>query len=296
MKIILGILVFYIVLQFFAFRKEKKARRFFNKTGFPLIFAHGGSKLLYPENTELSFEKSFEWGVDGFEIDSRLTKDGELITHHNETIDETSNGSGKVYDYTFEEIKNFNFGYDFKDIYGNLDYQEKKEKVIPIRIEDLFKQYGNKVLYIIDIKDDEEIGKRASDELLRLIEKYSLEECVCVAGFHDEILEYVDSKKSEKIITSTAVNRTKKAVISSYLGIDAFMHFNVNGGQLPTFEILPLATRYILYKFRKHNMFLHYWTINTEEEMIKLIDKKVDGIVTDRLDIIFKLKEKYGKM
>lgn len=265
----------------------------FRQGKFPLIFAHGGSKEFYPENTELAFEESFKWGVDGFEIDSRLTKDGELITHHNDTVDETSDRTGKVVDYTLEEINSFNFGYRFKDLDGKMEYLEKREKVIPIRIEDLFIKYGNKVRYIIDIKDEGEVGKRAADILLSLIEKYELEEYVCIAGFHDEILEYVDSKKSEKIITSGSVGRTKKVVISSYAGIDSFMKYNVSGLQIPTFEILPLSTKYVIYKLHKHNMFSHYWTINTEEEMRELVEKGVDGIITDRLDIAFKLKEEY---
>lgn len=293
--VFLAILLIYVVLQGITFKKEQKARKMFKNGKFPLIFAHGGSKLMYPENTEIAFEESFKLGVDGFEIDSRLTKDGELITHHNDTIDETSDGIGKVCDYTLEEINGFNFGYGFKDLGGKMEYQEKREKVIPIRIEDLFIKYGNKVRYIIDIKDDGEIGKKAADILLNLVEKYELQEYVCIAGFHDEILAYVDSKKSEKIVTSTSVGRTKKFVISSYLGVDAFMGYNVSGGQLPTFEILPLATKYLIYKFHKHNMFIQYWTINTEDEMRKLADRGVDGIITDRLDIAFKLKEEYEK-
>lgn len=293
--VIFLILSMYILIQGTTFKKEKKRRKMFKEGKFPLIFAHGGAKLMYPENTELAFEESFKWGVDGFEIDSRLTKDGELITHHNETIDETSDGKGLVRDYTLSEINSFNFGYDFKDIYGKMEYQEKREKVIPIRIEDLFIKYGNKVRYIIDIKDEGEVGKKAADILLSLIEKYKLEEWVCIAGFHDEILEYIDLKKSEKIITSGSVGRTKKAVISSYLGIDAFMNYNISGLQIPTFEILPLSTKYLINKLHRHNMFVQYWTINTEEEMENLIEKGVDGIITDRLDLAFNLKEKYNR-
>lgn len=291
--IILLIISIYVLLQGITFKKEKKARKMFREGKFPLIFAHGGSKLLYPENTELAFEESFKWGVDGFEIDSRLTKGDELITHHNDTIDETSDGTGKVRDYTLEEINSFNFGYGFKDIYGNMEYQEKREKVIPIRIEDLFIKYGNKVRYIIDIKDEGEVGKKAADILLSLVEKYKLEEYVCIAGFHDEILEYVDSKKSGKIVTSGSVGRTKKVVISNYAGIDAFMKYNVSGLQIPTFEILPLSTKYIINKLHKHNMFVQYWTINTREEMKELAEKGVDGLITDRLDLVFELKKEY---
>ena len=57
--------------------------------------------------------------VDAFETDIRLTKDGRIVTQHNEDIDETTDGTGKVIDYTYDELKEFNFGYKFKNINGD---------------------------------------------------------------------------------------------------------------------------------------------------------------------------------
>ena len=60
---------------------------------------------------------------------------------------------------------------------------------------------------------------------------------------------------------------------------------------IPRFEKLPLDTKYLIYKFHKHNIAVCYWTINTEKEMRQLINKKVDGIITDRVDLLLKIKE-----
>ena len=87
---LLILVVIYVLLQFSCFKKEKKARKIFRNGDFPLVFAHRGSSHLFPENTELAFIKSFEMGVDAFETDIRLTKDGKIITQHNEDIDETT--------------------------------------------------------------------------------------------------------------------------------------------------------------------------------------------------------------
>jgi glycerophosphoryl diester phosphodiesterase len=72
-----------------------------------LKIGHRGAKSLEPENTLLSFQKAIEIGVDGIELDVRLTSDGELVVIHDETIDRTSNGNGFVNQFTLKEIQKF---------------------------------------------------------------------------------------------------------------------------------------------------------------------------------------------
>ena len=72
-------------------------------------FAHRGFSGKYPENTLLAFEKAIEAGAEGMEFDVQLTKDGELVIIHDETIDRTSNGSGRVKDFTYEELLQYDF-------------------------------------------------------------------------------------------------------------------------------------------------------------------------------------------
>ena len=78
------------------------------------VIAHGGAKQLFPENTIEAFDGVMELGVDILEMDVCLTKDEVVVTHHDKTIDRTSDGSGRVRDYTYEELKNFNFGKSLK--------------------------------------------------------------------------------------------------------------------------------------------------------------------------------------
>ena len=73
------------------------------------IFAHRGASGYAPENTLEAFRLAMEQGADGIELDVHLTKDGEVVVIHDETLDRTSNGQGKVRDYTLEELKKFSF-------------------------------------------------------------------------------------------------------------------------------------------------------------------------------------------
>ena len=78
------------------------------------IFAHRGASAYAPENTLEAFRLAMEQGADGIELDVQLTKDGELVVIHDETIDRVSNGKGAVRDYTLEELKSFSVSNHFE--------------------------------------------------------------------------------------------------------------------------------------------------------------------------------------
>ena len=73
------------------------------------IWAHRGASGYAPENTLESFELAIEQKADGIELDVQMTKDGELVVIHDETIDRTGNGTGRVQDHTLKELTALNF-------------------------------------------------------------------------------------------------------------------------------------------------------------------------------------------
>ena len=68
-----------------------------------LVWAHRGASAYAPENTLEAFQLAVSQKADGVELDVQLTKDGELVVAHDETIDRVSNGSGRIVDHTLEE-------------------------------------------------------------------------------------------------------------------------------------------------------------------------------------------------
>ena len=73
----------------------------------PLVWAHRGASGYCPENTLPAFQRAIELGADGIELDVQMTRDGELVVCHDETIDRTSNGSGWIKDKTLAEGSGF---------------------------------------------------------------------------------------------------------------------------------------------------------------------------------------------
>lgn len=83
------------------------------------VIAHRGSKGVRPENTLAAFKKAIEEGADGIETDVHLSKDGEMVIIHDETVDRTTNGTGRVFDHTLAELKQLSAGGSFSGRYQN---------------------------------------------------------------------------------------------------------------------------------------------------------------------------------
>ena len=98
----------------------------------PLVWAHRGASGYAPENTLPAFKMAADMKADGVELDVQLTKDGEIVVCHDETIDRTSNHKGLVMDYTLEELKKMDFSYgnnayDFKFIISLARFYQNNE-------------------------------------------------------------------------------------------------------------------------------------------------------------------------
>ena len=81
-------------------------------------FAHRGYSGKYPENTMLAFRKAAEAGADGIELDVQLTRDGEPVIIHDELVDRTTDGTGRVKDFTLAELQALDASYIYTGQYG----------------------------------------------------------------------------------------------------------------------------------------------------------------------------------
>ena len=139
-------------------------------------FAHRGFSGKYPENTMLAFQKAIEVEADGIELDVQLTKDGELVIIHDETIDRTTDGKGYVIDYTYEELSKFDASYIYR---GKVEFNK-----IPT-----LKEYFELVKDLdfitnIELKTgiNEYLG--IEEKVYKLIKEYQLEEKVIISSFN----------------------------------------------------------------------------------------------------------------
>lgn len=302
--IALCFILVYGLLQIIPFGKREINSPFKIENGErPLVIAHGGAKLMNPENTWMAFKYAYDLGVDVLEMDLRLTQDNQLITYHNDNLEDFSTLSGKPIDYTYDEISMHNFGVNFTDLNGNQPYKNLSEEefasfqndLAPATLKDLFETYGDSTLYICEIKDEGERGMRAAEALLDLIQEYNLENEVIVASFNQDVLSYFRSIAPKTILTSFDMSSATDFVIANYAGYGIFTNYDHSGLQLPPSQSnIPLDTSYLIYKIHKNNMFVHYWTINDVDKMKQLIKQGADGLITDRPDLLIDLLSEMG--
>lgn len=294
----------YALLQVIPYGKQNKDTPFkINPGDRPLVMAHGGAKLMNPENTWMAFDYAYELGVDVLEMDLQITKDGELITYHNNELEDFSNAEGLVSELTYDEIKQYNFGANFTDLDGNMPYASLSEEerlnygdaLVPASLEQMFQKYGPDMLYVCELKNEGELGRQSAEKMVELLIQYGMEDKVCVASFHKDTMEYFLSIAPEETVTSFDMRTATSFVVANYAGYGFFMNYDNNGLQLPmSHSGIPLDLDYLVYKIHKNNMFLHYWTINEIEDMKKCIELGADGIITDRPDLLIQLLDEMG--
>ncbi len=160
------------------------------------VAAHRGWRTKYPENTMEAFKAAMSLGVDQLETDIRVTKDGELVLIHDETVDRTTNGTGKVCDYTLEEIKTLDAG-SFLD-------PKFKDCRIPTFIE--FMEYVKQFPAItldLELKErpdntDLETSYKVCDKVLEIVDEYGFTDRVVINSWNGLLNEYIYKKHGKK--------------------------------------------------------------------------------------------------
>lgn len=153
------------------------------------VAAHRGWCSKYPENTMLAFQKAIELGVDQIETDVRITKDNELVLIHDATLDRTTNGTGKVCDYTLDQLKQLDAG--------------NGEQIPTLR--ELFELVKDHPTLTLDLELKEypvdgweEKAYYTCDKILEMVEEYHFAERCVINSFNQKLNEYVFTKYSGK--------------------------------------------------------------------------------------------------
>lgn len=249
-----------------------------------LIIAHRGGRGLAPEGTMAAFDNAVSLGAHVLEYDTHITSDGHLVVIHDDTVDRTTNGSGKVNEMTLEEVQMLDAGYHFTDENG--DYTFRDKGVYLPTIEEVFQKYPN-MRHLIELKDTNapELYEDMIQELWRLIQEYDMEDNVMVGSFTHEINERFEEVSWGQIPIGAGEEAVRDFATKHVAFLNGLADSTVDSLQLPTeAEGFDLTTKNIIESAKARNMSVYYWTINEKDEMRRLIEKEVDGIMTDYPD------------
>ena len=295
----------------------------------PILIAHGGGNREFPDNTLEAFYNAYS--VDKnvmLETDVSITKDGVVILSHDTTLDRKTNVTGNISDWNYSDLiaEEVNFAYTNKTksqvlVEGServLFTNENGETVLPTDVEypegvtarhetvflattleELLTHFPENRINV-EIKQEGEIGLRALEEVLRLLKVYDAFDRVALASFHSEIYNEFLRLKEEGLVPATfmfspAIMGVAKYYVLKTVGLDVFFNDGISVLQIPTEQYgFNFATKNLVDNARRHNIAVHYWTINDEDEMRHLIEIGADGIMTDYPHRLKKVYEEYN--
>jgi glycerophosphoryl diester phosphodiesterase len=243
-----------------------------------LVIAHRGFSGGAPENTLAAFKKAIEVGSDMIELDIRFSKDGQVVVLHDDTLDRTTNGRGKVADYSLKELKQFDAGSWFAPQFSGEQIPTLKE---------VLELAKGRTLVNIEVKD-ESLGQYKitdlADRALQEVKKAGMEDQVIFVSFYPPALEQIKERDS-RIRVGLLYHRPWNSL------------HEVTGGR--PFPVLGLRNSYLtkgkIAKIRQQGMKVNVYTVNSEEEMEQFIRWGVDGIITNYPDQLIKILQKRFK-
>ena len=141
-----------------------------------LIFAHRGSAGTHPENTMDAFYEAERVGADGIELDVQLSKDGEIVVIHDETVDRTTNGKGFIKDLTMKEINKLDASFKFKKLL-------QKVKIPTLRtVFEWMKK--NELVCNIELKNSIIPYPQLEEKVIALINEFGYQDRVIISSFN----------------------------------------------------------------------------------------------------------------
>ena len=250
---------------------------------YPLVIAHAGSDL-YPTDTMYAFERYAAMGVDILEMDTNMTQDGEIVVIHDSTLDRTTNGTGAVSEMTLAEIQQYDAAYNWS-LDGGATYPLRGQGITISSLREVFEAFPEYPM-IIEIKQESPSMAQAMCDLIR---EYNMQEKVIIPSFSNTAIAEFRAACPE-VATQASTGEVTKFVVLNFLGLSGLIQPAYQSLGVPeTHSGIPVVTRWFIRSAHRKNLDVQIWTINDPEEMQRFIEMGVDGIMTDRTDLMIEL-------
>lgn len=234
----------------------------------PMIIAHRGFSGRFPENTLRAFREALKLPVDAIEFDVRKASDGTLIVIHDETVDRTTSGTGRVGDITWDEIRKLDA--------GAWKSEEFAGERIP-SLDEVLEAIGGQIMLVVEIKEP-----GTEQQIIETLHRHNALERANLVSFHAEAIA-----KAKQI--APQVPYTLIGGINAGLSDRAFFDFTQtalrNGANAVTAHYSILTRERIKYCHNRH-LFVGTWTVDNKDLASILIAMGVDEIATDYPDVV----------
>ncbi len=235
--------------------------------------------VLAPENTRAAFDIALEHRADVLEIDVRLSRDGVVFVTHDATVDRTTSGQGLVASLSASEIESLDAGHAYPGEQG--DYPWRARGLRLMRLADLYAAYPDTRINI-DIKDN---TAEASARVAAVIRDADAVERSNVGSFHRRTLNAFRAIAPE-ISTAAGHLEVAQLYFSPARRLPT-LKLACRCLQIPTrWHGINLASEAFIRRGQSLGLQMIYWTVNDVATMRTLVERGVDGIVSDRADLL----------
>lgn len=227
-----------------------------------------------------------DWGADMLELDVRLSKDGVVMVIHDETVDRTTDGRGRVVDFTRDELQQLDAGHRFEDLDGESSFRGLGVTIPTLR--ELLEACPS-VWLNVEAKEASVAGP-----LVDLIREFGAEHRVLVAAEHER--NRVAARGYEGPWGASRTDCFFFLLAHRLPGGSRYTP-DVDVLQVPEFwNGVRLLTPRVIDEAHKRNIPVHVWTVDDPEDMARLLSWGVDAIQTDRPDLLSEvLVERAGR-
>ncbi|MBI2279226.1 MAG: hypothetical protein HYU68_00825 [Bacteroidetes bacterium] len=245
-----------------------------------IITGHRGAGGLAPENTLASIQLALDLGVDRIEIDVQQTNDNVIIVLHDRTLKRTTNGFGFIKSMNYADLLKYSAGIKFNKVYA--------EEKIPT-LEQVIDLINGKVELLIETKYSYLYYPNIERHILNVIKNKNAFGWCKIISFNDRALFRINKLNKEIRIGKLFVGKSATLPLS----YDTTINFKPLERYHFVDEIIvqhKYASKAFIDKVHQFGKELHVWTVNDPETIEKLIERGVDGIISDYPNLLLKYK------
>ncbi|MBV6394577.1 MAG: Glycerophosphodiester phosphodiesterase, cytoplasmic [Anaerolineales bacterium] len=230
----------------------------------PLILGHRGAKYYAPENTLAAFTRALDQGAHGVELDAKLSADGVVVVHHDETVNRTTNGTGRVTQLSLAQLRELDAGSFFSEKF-------RGEKIPTL--EEVFETIGRRAIINVELTNYFSPGDDLVEKTCHLIRRHALQERVLFSSFNAGNL-----RKAAHFLPEVSRGLLAR---EGMIGLWA-RSFGFNFGDYAALHpYITDVTHQEVQRVHRLKRRINVWTSNREEDTRRLIAWGVDGILTD---------------
>ena len=236
----------------------------------PILYAHRGFSGLYPENSPLAFRKAVEeTDADGIESDVHISKDGKLVIFHDATVERTSNGTGYIKDYTYEELLQLDIG-SWKSPEFAGEHIWTLGQLLDFCLE-------THMLLNLELKNYEVFYEGLEQRVIDEIVSRKMEKQVCVSSFnHISMQEF-------KLLNPDI--ETGLLYDKPYLDMDAYIARSNADNMHPRYMLMQYQPE-LMKLYHDHGMKVNVWTVDEPKDIRDMVRRGADAIISNRADVL----------